>query len=128
MNSFSVMSSDDVKNVTSKKHMRSKEDDVLNISKSVYVTNFPDSTSARDLWKEFDAWVPDFEDDDDSLSSGEDAPIFNNDNRKTVKFFHSWFSLDGFDAFVENTWNSLMVSDDNALIRLQRKLQLLKIL
>ncbi|GKB14946.1 hypothetical protein Tco_0848869 [Tanacetum coccineum] len=29
--------------------------------------------------KEFDAWVPDFEDDDDSLSSGEDAPIFNND-------------------------------------------------
>ncbi|GJY21307.1 RNA-directed DNA polymerase, eukaryota [Tanacetum coccineum] len=43
------------------------------------------------------------------------------------RFFHSWFSLDGFDAFVENTWNSLMVSDDNALIRLQRKLQLLKI-
>ncbi|GJU10685.1 hypothetical protein Tco_1133081, partial [Tanacetum coccineum] len=43
------------------------------------------------------------------------------------RFFHSWFSLDGFDAFVENNWNSLMVSDDNALIRLQRKLQLLKI-
>ncbi|GJY05614.1 hypothetical protein Tco_0371554 [Tanacetum coccineum] len=43
------------------------------------------------------------------------------------RFFHSWFSLDGFDAFMENTWNSLMVSDDNALIRLQRKLQLLKI-
>ncbi|GKA22968.1 RNA-directed DNA polymerase, eukaryota, partial [Tanacetum coccineum] len=50
----SVMGSDDWQNVTSKKHRRSKEDDVLNISKSVYVTNFPDSTSARDLWKEFD--------------------------------------------------------------------------
>ncbi|GJX89683.1 RNA-directed DNA polymerase, eukaryota, nucleotide-binding alpha-beta plait domain protein [Tanacetum coccineum] len=47
----SVMGSDDWQNVTSKKHRRSKEDDVLNISKSVYVTNFPDSTSARDLWK-----------------------------------------------------------------------------
>ncbi|GJY50316.1 RNA-directed DNA polymerase, eukaryota [Tanacetum coccineum] len=43
--------SDDWQNVTSKKHRRSKEDDVLNISKSVYVTNFPDSTFARDLWK-----------------------------------------------------------------------------
>ncbi|GJW75833.1 RNA-directed DNA polymerase, eukaryota [Tanacetum coccineum] len=34
----------------------------------------------------------------------------------SFRFFHSWFSLVGFDAFVENTWNSLMVSDDNALI------------
>ncbi|GJR55439.1 RNA-directed DNA polymerase, eukaryota [Tanacetum coccineum] len=47
----SVMGFDDWQNVTSKKHRRSKEDDVLNISKLVYVTNFPDSTSARDLWK-----------------------------------------------------------------------------
>ncbi|GKD59759.1 RNA-directed DNA polymerase, eukaryota, partial [Tanacetum coccineum] len=45
----SVMGSDDWQNVTSKKHRRSKEDDVLNISKSVYVTNFPDSTSAQNL-------------------------------------------------------------------------------
>nr|GEU77674.1 RNA-directed DNA polymerase, eukaryota [Tanacetum cinerariifolium] len=35
----------------SKKHRRTNDDDVFKISKSVYVTNFPESTSARDLWK-----------------------------------------------------------------------------
>ncbi|GJR86115.1 RNA-directed DNA polymerase, eukaryota [Tanacetum coccineum] len=30
---------------------RSKEDDVNNISTSIFVTNFPDSTTTRDLWR-----------------------------------------------------------------------------
>nr|GEY78291.1 RNA-directed DNA polymerase, eukaryota [Tanacetum cinerariifolium] len=34
-----------------RKHRRSKDDEVLKISKSVFVTNFPESISARDLWK-----------------------------------------------------------------------------
>nr|GEV14910.1 RNA-directed DNA polymerase, eukaryota [Tanacetum cinerariifolium] len=37
--------------VTNRKHTRTNDDDVFKISKSVYVTNFPESTSARDLWK-----------------------------------------------------------------------------
>ncbi|GJR46477.1 RNA-directed DNA polymerase, eukaryota [Tanacetum coccineum] len=41
----------DWKDVTSRKHRRSKDDEVLKISKSVFVTNFPESISARDLWK-----------------------------------------------------------------------------
>ncbi|GJU19992.1 RNA-directed DNA polymerase, eukaryota [Tanacetum coccineum] len=43
------------------------------------------------------------------------------------RFFQSWISMEGFDSFVESTWNSLIVSEDNALIRLKRKLQLLKL-
>ncbi|GJT47677.1 RNA-directed DNA polymerase, eukaryota [Tanacetum coccineum] len=43
------------------------------------------------------------------------------------RFFHSWFTMDGFDSFVERTWKSLNVADDNGLIRLKKKLQLLKI-
>nr|GFA02605.1 RNA-directed DNA polymerase, eukaryota, nucleotide-binding alpha-beta plait domain protein [Tanacetum cinerariifolium] len=39
------------KDVTSRKHRRSKDDEVLKISKSVFVTNFPESIFARDLWK-----------------------------------------------------------------------------
>nr|GEY16526.1 zinc finger, RING/FYVE/PHD-type [Tanacetum cinerariifolium] len=34
-----------------KRHYASNEDSVLKISNSVYVTNFPDSCSSRDLWK-----------------------------------------------------------------------------
>ncbi|GJU19993.1 RNA-directed DNA polymerase, eukaryota [Tanacetum coccineum] len=45
------MGTGDWQHVTGKKLNRSKEDDVLSISKSVFVTNFPDSISSRDLWK-----------------------------------------------------------------------------
>ncbi|GKA55170.1 RNA-directed DNA polymerase, eukaryota [Tanacetum coccineum] len=45
------MGIEDWKDVTSRKHRRSKDDEVLKISKSVFVTNFPESISARDLWK-----------------------------------------------------------------------------
>ncbi|PWA50859.1 RNA-directed DNA polymerase, eukaryota, Nucleotide-binding alpha-beta plait domain protein [Artemisia annua] len=42
------------------------------------------------------------------------------------RFFHSWFTMEGFDSFVENTWKSLNIVEDNGLIRLKRKLQALK--
>ncbi|GJY36025.1 RNA-directed DNA polymerase, eukaryota [Tanacetum coccineum] len=40
--------------------------------------------------------------------------------------FHSWFSMEGFDSFVENTWKSTNVTDSNGIIRLKKKLQILK--
>nr|GEV14697.1 putative mitochondrial protein [Tanacetum cinerariifolium] len=45
------MGIEDWKDVTSRKHRHSKDDEVLKISKSVFMTNFPESISARDLWK-----------------------------------------------------------------------------
>ncbi|GJX67465.1 RNA-directed DNA polymerase, eukaryota [Tanacetum coccineum] len=43
------------------------------------------------------------------------------------RFFHSWFIMEGFDSFVESTWNSFNIVEENGLIRLKKKLQLLKI-
>ncbi|GJX37990.1 RNA-directed DNA polymerase, eukaryota [Tanacetum coccineum] len=43
------------------------------------------------------------------------------------RFFHSWFTMEGFDSFVESTWNSFNIVEENGLIRLKKKLQLLKI-
>nr|GEY70269.1 hypothetical protein [Tanacetum cinerariifolium] len=37
--------------VPSRNYMRSNADDVSKVAKSVFVTNFPESVSARDLWK-----------------------------------------------------------------------------
>ncbi|GJV40574.1 nucleotide-binding alpha-beta plait domain-containing protein [Tanacetum coccineum] len=41
---------DNWQEVSNKKHWRSKDDDVTKISKSVFVTNFPDHVSAKELW------------------------------------------------------------------------------
>ncbi|GJZ68511.1 RNA-directed DNA polymerase, eukaryota [Tanacetum coccineum] len=38
------------------------------------------------------------------------------------RFFHSWFTMDGFDSFVENTWKTFNIDDVNGLIRLKKKL------
>ncbi|GKA67445.1 RNA-directed DNA polymerase, eukaryota [Tanacetum coccineum] len=43
------------------------------------------------------------------------------------RMFHSWFLMEGFDKFVEEKWNDMNVMDSNALIRLKKKLQLLKV-
>ncbi|GJW28176.1 RNA-directed DNA polymerase, eukaryota [Tanacetum coccineum] len=43
------------------------------------------------------------------------------------RFFHSWFTMEGFDSFVENTWKSFNIGEANGLIRLKKKLQFLKI-
>ncbi|GJT34880.1 RNA-directed DNA polymerase, eukaryota [Tanacetum coccineum] len=43
------------------------------------------------------------------------------------RFFHSWFTIEGFDSFVESTWNSFNIVEENGLIRLKKKLKLLKI-
>ncbi|GJW16895.1 RNA-directed DNA polymerase, eukaryota [Tanacetum coccineum] len=44
------------------------------------------------------------------------------------RFYHSWFSLDGFDDMVEHAWNSFSHSDANGMIRFKKKLQDLKII
>nr|GFB78037.1 RNA-directed DNA polymerase, eukaryota [Tanacetum cinerariifolium] len=41
-------------------------------------------------------------------------------------FYHSWFSLEGFDAMVEQTWRSFSHSDVNRMIRFKKKLHDLK--
>ncbi|GJZ47187.1 RNA-directed DNA polymerase, eukaryota [Tanacetum coccineum] len=43
------------------------------------------------------------------------------------RFYHSWFSYDGFDELVEQTWRSFSHSDRNGMIRFRKKLQDLKI-
>ncbi|GJW49832.1 RNA-directed DNA polymerase, eukaryota [Tanacetum coccineum] len=40
--------------------------------------------------------------------------------------FHSWFKMEGFDSFVEDSWHSMDITDLNALTRMKKKLQLLK--
>ncbi|GJZ53043.1 RNA-directed DNA polymerase, eukaryota, partial [Tanacetum coccineum] len=42
------------------------------------------------------------------------------------RFYHSWFGLPGFDQMVIDSWNSLVLDDNNGMIRLKKKLQLLK--
>ncbi|GJT71753.1 hypothetical protein Tco_1031039 [Tanacetum coccineum] len=44
------------------------------------------------------------------------------------RIFHSWFQRDDFDKMVEGTWKNLYMTDNNRLIRLKKKLQLLKML
>nr|GEV04301.1 RNA-directed DNA polymerase, eukaryota, nucleotide-binding alpha-beta plait domain protein [Tanacetum cinerariifolium] len=43
------------------------------------------------------------------------------------RFYHSWFSYEGFDDMVEQTWISFSHSDRNEMIRFKKKLQDLKI-
>nr|GEU76129.1 RNA-directed DNA polymerase, eukaryota [Tanacetum cinerariifolium] len=43
-----------------------------------------------------------------------------------IRFYHSWFILEGFDAMVEQTWRSFSHSDVNRMIRFKKKLQDLK--
>nr|GEZ88093.1 RNA-directed DNA polymerase, eukaryota [Tanacetum cinerariifolium] len=42
------------------------------------------------------------------------------------RFYHSWFSYDGFDEMVKKTWRSFSYSDTNRMIRFKKKLQELK--
>ncbi|GJZ98807.1 RNA-directed DNA polymerase, eukaryota [Tanacetum coccineum] len=42
------------------------------------------------------------------------------------RFYHSWFTLDGFDEMVEQAWLSFSFSDSNGMIRFKKKLQGLK--
>ncbi|GJU30905.1 RNA-directed DNA polymerase, eukaryota [Tanacetum coccineum] len=42
------------------------------------------------------------------------------------RVFHSCFSMEGFDTFMESTWKSMNVDESNGLIRLKKKLQCLK--
>ncbi|GKB37452.1 RNA-directed DNA polymerase, eukaryota [Tanacetum coccineum] len=40
--------------------------------------------------------------------------------------YHSWFKIEGFNKFVEDSWNSMNISDPNAMICLKKKFQTLK--
>ncbi|GJX27929.1 RNA-directed DNA polymerase, eukaryota [Tanacetum coccineum] len=42
------------------------------------------------------------------------------------RFFHYWFEWDGFDNFVEKTWNDSNISDTNTISKLMKKLKYLK--
>ncbi|GKB97671.1 RNA-directed DNA polymerase, eukaryota [Tanacetum coccineum] len=42
------------------------------------------------------------------------------------RMFHSWFEMEGFDKFMEDSWHSMDVEDSNGLIRMKKKLQCLK--
>nr|GFC30292.1 hypothetical protein [Tanacetum cinerariifolium] len=44
---------EDCQEVPSRNHRRSNADDVSKVAKSVFVTNFPESVSVRDLWKSY---------------------------------------------------------------------------
>ncbi|GKE91897.1 hypothetical protein Tco_1572992, partial [Tanacetum coccineum] len=42
------------------------------------------------------------------------------------RFFHSWFELEGFDNFVETTWNDIQIQEPNAMRKLLKKMKYLK--
>ncbi|GJR09739.1 RNA-directed DNA polymerase, eukaryota [Tanacetum coccineum] len=42
------------------------------------------------------------------------------------RFFHNWFELEGFDAFVADTWQNITITESNAMIKLAKKLKMLK--
>ncbi|GJU29576.1 RNA-directed DNA polymerase, eukaryota, partial [Tanacetum coccineum] len=42
------------------------------------------------------------------------------------RVFHSWFSLQGFDQMVIQTWNDIDLDDNNGMVRFKKKLQILK--
>ncbi|GJR97215.1 RNA-directed DNA polymerase, eukaryota, reverse transcriptase zinc-binding domain protein [Tanacetum coccineum] len=41
-------------------------------------------------------------------------------------FFHYWFEMEGFDKFVETTWNDAHVTDSNDMTKLIKKMKYLK--
>nr|GEV32664.1 RNA-directed DNA polymerase, eukaryota [Tanacetum cinerariifolium] len=43
------------------------------------------------------------------------------------RFYHSWISLEGFDAMVEQTWRLFSHNDANRMIRFRKKIQDLKV-
>ncbi|GKA45415.1 RNA-directed DNA polymerase, eukaryota [Tanacetum coccineum] len=42
------------------------------------------------------------------------------------KFYHYWFEIDGFDKFVEDSWNEIHVTDTNDYVKFMKKLRILK--
>ncbi|GKC75310.1 RNA-directed DNA polymerase, eukaryota, partial [Tanacetum coccineum] len=42
------------------------------------------------------------------------------------RFFHNWLDLEGFEAFVADTWRSINIIDSNAMLKMEKKLKLLK--
>ncbi|GKD51791.1 RNA-directed DNA polymerase, eukaryota, partial [Tanacetum coccineum] len=38
------------------------------------------------------------------------------------RMFHSWFKMEGFNKFVEDSWDSMNVMDSNGLIRMKKKI------
>ncbi|GJW41234.1 RNA-directed DNA polymerase, eukaryota [Tanacetum coccineum] len=44
----------------------------------------------------------------------------------SFRFFNYWFKLEGFDNFIESTWNEANVYNSNAMLKLMIKLKFLK--
>nr|GEV54565.1 RNA-directed DNA polymerase, eukaryota [Tanacetum cinerariifolium] len=53
-------------------------------------------------------------------------PVYSDFGLISFRFYHSWFSSEGFDAMVEQTWHSFSHSDVNRMILFKKKLQDLK--
>ncbi|GJR55448.1 RNA-directed DNA polymerase, eukaryota [Tanacetum coccineum] len=52
--------------------------------------------------------------------------IFMDYGAKPFRLFHSWFSWDGFDKLVSDSWNGMQLEDRNDMVRFKKKLQGLK--
>ncbi|GJR71510.1 RNA-directed DNA polymerase, eukaryota [Tanacetum coccineum] len=52
--------------------------------------------------------------------------VFTDYGATPFRFYHSWFSFQGFEHMVTNTWNSTILNDSNRMIRFKKKLQILK--
>ncbi|GJW34120.1 RNA-directed DNA polymerase, eukaryota, reverse transcriptase zinc-binding domain protein [Tanacetum coccineum] len=42
------------------------------------------------------------------------------------RFFHNWFDLEGFEAFITDTWRSINIIKSNVMLKMAKKLKLLK--
>nr|GEV29775.1 RNA-directed DNA polymerase, eukaryota [Tanacetum cinerariifolium] len=52
--------------------------------------------------------------------------VFTDYGSSSFRFYHSWFSLAGFDQMVFETWNNIVLDDRNVMIWFKKKLQILK--
>ncbi|GKF79756.1 hypothetical protein Tco_0235324, partial [Tanacetum coccineum] len=52
--------------------------------------------------------------------------IFMDFKATPFRLFHSWFSWDGFDKLVSDSWNGMQLEDRNDMVRFKKKLQGLK--
>ncbi|GKE96421.1 RNA-directed DNA polymerase, eukaryota [Tanacetum coccineum] len=49
--------------------------------------------------------------------------IFMDFGATPFRLFHSWFSWDGFDKLVSDSWNGMQLEDRNDMLRFKKKLQ-----
>ncbi|GJX26071.1 RNA-directed DNA polymerase, eukaryota, reverse transcriptase zinc-binding domain protein [Tanacetum coccineum] len=107
---------------------RSKEDDVQQISTSVFVTNFPDQFSAKDLWNTYkqygyvvDAFIPNRKSKAEGQSNKFTGERLNNIQEEILK---DKFNEDAAESTY--SWKEAVVVEPNAMTKLMKKLKHLK--